>query len=225
MDFSDKVNFRYNGQVLPPPRPASNCFLKDLRVHVVPGLNRWINWYIHEGYFLSRIQKLSLTWWPRSGDTLCSEGRMSLLDHCANTLGDMTLNIPESENILTTGGDTPTPVIHAHNSIDMLPSLPNLRRICWWWAGEITVYGQWHVVWAIAAKQLRSVHSPCKITEVQIGVPSLVDLEKAKDHFMTIDKVLTSDKFPSLSRVKLPKRISFDNFPILKSRGLLESFM
>ena len=144
---------------------------------------------------------------------------MTLLDHCANTLEELTLNMPRSEEILNADGGTSTHTSRVQSSIDMLPSLSNLRRICW-----CTMYDFGDVL-AIAAKQLCSVPSPCKITEVQLGAHSWadVDLEKAKDHLKIIHKVLTGNNFPLLSRVKLPERISFDNFPILKSRGLLES--
>ena len=150
---------------------------------------------------------------------------MPLLDHCANTLEEMTLIVPLPKQIPTTDGGVSTHTSLSHDSIDMLPSLPNTRRICW---GRVpTLLGERaksYFVWAIAAKQLCSLTSPWKIAEVKFRMPSLEDLEKAKDHITTIDKVLTGDNFPSLSRVQLPESISFDNFPILKSRGLLESF-
>ena len=144
---------------------------------------------------------------------------MTLLDHCANTLEEITLNIPRSEEVLTADGGPSTHTSRVQDSINMIPSLSNLRRICW-----STEYQVGDVL-AIAAKQLCSVPSPCNITEVQLCAWSWadVDLEKAKDHLKIIDKVLTGDNFPLLSRVKLPERISFDNFPILRSRGLLES--
>ena len=149
---------------------------------------------------------------------------MTLLDHCANTLEEITLDIPQPEEILTTDGSTSTYTSRIHDSIDMLPSLPNLRKICWGWTSSTSPAAlQSHFVWAIATKQLCSLTSPCKITEVGFCIPSLGDLEKAKDHFTTIDKVLTGNKFPSLTRVKLLERIYFDYFPILKSHRLLES--
>ena len=145
---------------------------------------------------------------------------MSLLYHCANALEEMTLIVPPPKEIPTTDGGMSTHASLIHDSIDMLPSLPNLRRICWGWVYPAS---QSYFVWAIAAKQLCSLTSPCKITEIRFRIPSLEYLEEAKDHIPTIDKVLTGDNFPSLSRVQLPESISFDNFPILKSRGLLEA--
>ena len=47
--------------------------------------------------------------------------------------------------------------------------------------------------------------------------------EKVDHHCKLIDEVLTGDNLPFLQRVKLPKDIPFDYFPILQSEGLLEA--
>ena len=76
----------------------------------------------------------------------------------------------------------------------------------------------------IAATQLSSIDSPCKVEEVKFAIwDEEGGYEQVKDHCKIIDEVLTGDNFPSLRRVQLFRMIPFECFPILQSRGLLES--
>ena len=69
--------------------------LMDLRLQVIPGLDKLIAWYIREGNFLASLKKLGLAWHLHPP---FAEGRphfnepMSLLGHCRNTLNDLTLS-------------------------------------------------------------------------------------------------------------------------------------
>ena len=36
--------------------------LTDLKLEVIPGLDRLLRWYIHEGNFLANLRKLDLIW-------------------------------------------------------------------------------------------------------------------------------------------------------------------
>ena len=86
----------HKGQILPHPRPIPSRFLTNLNISVVRGLERLIEWYIREGYYLSNIKKLELEWRfvaPFPEDHSCPDGPMSLLDHCADTLEHLTLQL------------------------------------------------------------------------------------------------------------------------------------
>ena len=100
----------------------------------------------------------------------------------------------------------------------VLSTLPKLRRITWDNVGSLTVF-------EVAATQLGSISSPCEsVEEVTFVAPAYREyLLERKDTFKPIDEALTSGNFPSLRRVRLYKDIPFDCFPILQSRGLLES--
>ena len=66
------------------------------------------------------------------------------------------------------------------------------------------------------------ITSPCKITDVDLAA-ILSDYTSIEGDCNTIDKVLSSDKFASLRKVKALDRIPSDYFPGLKSRRLLEA--
>ena len=85
---------RHNGRTLPSLRPIPSRSLVDLRLYVVPGLNKLIEWYIYEGYFLASLRKLFLAWTfyaVKADSRLWLDGAISLLGHCANTLEDLSL--------------------------------------------------------------------------------------------------------------------------------------
>ena len=85
-----------------------------------------------------------------------------------------------------------------------------------WWCGYSGIF-------QIAATQVCSIHTPCKLEEVILDV-SVYDsdgYEGSKDHCKVIDEALSSDNFPSLRSVQLCRKIPSDYFPILQSRKLL----
>ena len=89
----------YNGQVLPPPRSTPICSLKHLCFNMVPGIGRLIEWYIREGCFLASLRKLTLAWLePYEDNGPCFDGLPDLLDHCADTLEDLSLWIDLEES-------------------------------------------------------------------------------------------------------------------------------
>ena len=82
-----------------------------------------------------------------------------------------------------------------------------------WWCGYSGIF-------QIAATQICSIHTPCKLEEVILDV-SVYDsdgYEGSKDHCKVIDEALSSDNFPSLRSVQLDDEIPFDYFPTLQSR-------
>ena len=81
------------------------------------------------------------------------------------------------------------------------------------------------VIFQVAATQLGSISSPCKpVEEVMFRAESLKSGRAAQSKdCKLIDEALAGDNFPSLRRVRLYKDIPFDWFPILQSRGILES--
>ena len=96
----------------------------------------------------------------------------------------------------------------------VLSSLSNLRRIEW--------YGIHPRIFQIAATQICSIHTPCKLVEVILSIACDPDgYEGSKDHCKVIDEALTSDNFPSLCSVQLSELDLFDYFPTLQSRKLL----
>ena len=77
----------------------------------------------------------------------------------------------------------------------------------------------------VAATQICSVLSPCKIVEVGILIRHYKgDYEHVKDHCKLIDEVLVGDNFPSLCCVQLQSNIPLDYFPNLQSRKLLKVY-
>ena len=102
--------------------------------------------------------------------------------------------------------------------IVVLSTLPKLRRITWKNSASLALF-------QVAATQLGSISSPCESVE-EVAFVACACREyflERKDTFKPIDEALTSGNFPSLRRVRLYKDIPFDCFPILQSRGLLES--
>ena len=96
--------------------------------------------------------------------------------------------------------------------------MPNLRRIKW--------QGTYFRIFQIAATQIYSIHTPCKLEEVilDVSVHDSDGYEGSKDHCKVIDEALSSDNFPSLHSVQLYKDIPFDYFPTLQSRKLLSVY-
>ena len=245
VEFNYYRSLSHDGQILPPPRPAPNRVLKCLNPEVIPGVGKLIEWYIREGCFLAILRKLVLRWHYSSTEKgtlyLQSDGHMALLRHCAETLEDLTISIsppdfPRDETSSTSAG-TLVHIARVHDSIVILPSLPNLRRIWWGWSGE----ARWAKVYclnllAIVAKQLGLITSPCKIIEMRFSISDLGGLEEAKGQCRLIDEVLTGVNFPELRHVKLFHRLGGEHFsseslyhgqlseyfPILQSCGLLE---
>ena len=75
------------------------------------------------------------------------------------------------------------------------------------------------------AKQLDSIVSPCKITEITIVtfLRTHNDLSSVKDIYQAMDQTLKGDNFPSFHCLRIDKE-AFDYFPSLNSRGMLEAW-
>ena len=87
----------HKGQILPHPRPIPSRFLTNLNISVVRGLERLVQWYIREGCYLSNLKKPELERRfvpPLPEDHSCPDCPMSLLEHCADTLEHLTLQLP-----------------------------------------------------------------------------------------------------------------------------------
>ena len=92
--------FKYNGQVLPPPRKqrSPSNQLAYLRIPLFPGINRFVEWYINEGMLFSGICKLYLAWleYPDGSTVQPYFGGMRTLLHCcANTIRELVLYLAD----------------------------------------------------------------------------------------------------------------------------------
>ena len=83
-------------QILSSPRAIPGRSLTSLDLWLVPGCSIWVDWYIREGAFLANLQDLGMHFYGRddnSGFSPCIEGAEDLLDHCSQTIMDLTVDI------------------------------------------------------------------------------------------------------------------------------------
>ena len=95
------AHLKHNGQSIPMLPPKKSRSLEYLRFSVVPGISKLIEWYIHKGFFLASLKTLFFDWElhsPPEKDAI--HCMLSLLDHCTNTLEDLTLwiNLKQSSS-------------------------------------------------------------------------------------------------------------------------------
>ncbi|KAK7684916.1 hypothetical protein QCA50_011750 [Cerrena zonata] len=95
-----------------------------------------------------------------------------------------------------------------------LESFPKLQRLCYKSYGDYALF-------KYAERQLSVVSSKSGIIEVQLDI-LMDEYEPVRGTCRSIDSTLASNKFPSLHKVKLYKKIPFDYFPKLQQQKKLE---
>ena len=98
--FNPSTSLSDSGQILPRPRSIPARSLKELRLRVLPGVDRLIEWYVLERCFLASLRGLRIEWWfnpPMTKHYPRLIAPVALLGHCADTLEELTLSTTLSE--------------------------------------------------------------------------------------------------------------------------------
>lgn len=225
MFIGHQTELESNGEVLPPPKTKHNRSLTSLDIGITPGVNKLIHWYLREGVFLHTLRNLivKLHLVPEGPDfQVYCDGLKALLDHCTDTLEHLGIalgyekKMDEFVDICMLCYLTARSTYEANESLVKPLSFPKLRKLTW---SGCNITALFH----FAAKQLATVSSPTKITEILFLI-DLEDYEPVRETCRVIDEVLTGDNFPLLREVQLHKFVPFDLFPALESNGVLSVF-
>ncbi|KAK7684913.1 hypothetical protein QCA50_011747 [Cerrena zonata] len=195
----------HNGQILPRPSYISSCSLTFLYLQLIPGVSRLLDWCLKAGSFFTHIKKLTLYCYDYSDKSKfisCFRGVGALLQHCSATIEDLTLTLEQ------------VPMVNEVSDLFHLESFPKLQRLSYRGLQDDAMF-------KYAERQLSAVSSKSGIVEVQLYI-RMDKYEPVRGICRSIDSTLTTDRFPSLHKVKLYKKIPFDHFPNLQQQKKLE---
>ncbi|KAK7684925.1 hypothetical protein QCA50_011760 [Cerrena zonata] len=202
IDFAYK-SLEYNGQILPKPGRISCHPLKSLRIRLVPGVSRLLDWFVKAGSFVACLKELKLYCYNSSDRAKfwsCLVGVAELLHHCSATIGTLKLIFYHA------------PMVNEISDLFNLESFSKLQELHYCASSDVML--------KYMARQLGAVSS-------EVGIKTIIieraphEIKNVEDICGSIDSILTGDNFPSLARFEVPLDI-FHLFPKLRKAGILE---